>query len=62
MDEGSTREEQRSNNLDDIHYCLTQGCEGVLEEVDGSHDDLKIEWTCSEGCRNSECLTQMAWN
>jgi hypothetical protein len=62
MDDGSTREEQRSNNLDNIHYCLNEGCEGTLEEVDGNHEDLKVEFACSNGCRDAKCVTELAWN
>ena len=60
MDEA--REGSTSNKLDNIHFCLNEGCLGTLEEVNASHDDLKVEFACSNGCRDAKCLTELAWN
>lgn len=62
MDGGSAEDGSASDKLDHIHFCLNEGCTGRLEEVNGNHDDLKVEFACSEGCRDAKCLTELAWN
>ena len=62
MDEGSARTNERSNNLDNIHFCLNEGCLGTLEEVEAKREDMKVEFACSDGCRDAKCITSLAWN
>jgi len=59
--DGSARtNEQSSNKLDNLVFCLRMGCDAPLVEVDGSHEDLKIEYECEAGHSGAKCLTELA--
>jgi len=58
--DGSTRDERSSNKLDNLTFCLRMGCDAQLTSVNGSHEDLKIEYECEDGHSGAKCLTELA--